>query len=116
LLLPPGLLYAVVTGTVLAATTIAAGSTAAAYAAQGVTNLPACLALASTGVFTAAAGSVFSQKVKAPALKKVTGAVLICIAPVIFMGARSRDGKETRLFAPFVYKNAHFTKTGSGQP
>jgi hypothetical protein len=24
-------------------------------------------------------------------------------------------GKETRLFAPFVCKNDHFTKTGSGQ-
>ena len=24
-------------------------------------------------------------------------------------------GKETRLFEPFIYKNAHFTKTGSGQ-
>jgi hypothetical protein len=24
-------------------------------------------------------------------------------------------GKETRLFEPFLYKNAHFTKTGSGQ-
>lgn len=86
----------VVTGTVLAATTIAAGSTAAAYAAQGVTNLPACLALASTGVFTAAAGSLFSQKVKAPALKRVTGVVLICIAPVIFMGSRSRNTESTR--------------------
>jgi|EP01046_Picozoa_sp_COSAG06_P048832 hypothetical protein len=24
-------------------------------------------------------------------------------------------GKETRLFEPFLYKNDHFTKTGSGQ-
>ena len=24
-------------------------------------------------------------------------------------------GAETRLFEPFIYKNAHFTKTGSGQ-
>ena len=25
------------------------------------------------------------------------------------------SGAETRLFAPFIYKNARFTKTGSGQ-
>jgi hypothetical protein len=24
-------------------------------------------------------------------------------------------GKKTALFAPFIYKNQHFTKTGSGQ-
>ena len=28
---------------------------------------------------------------------------------------RDDVGKETRLFEPFIYKNAHFTKTGSGQ-
>lgn len=37
---------------------------------------------------------MFSQKVKAPALKKVTGVVLICIAPVIFMGSRNRDSQS----------------------
>lgn len=105
--------FAVVTGTVLAATTIAAGSTAAAYAAQGVTNLPACLALASTGVFTAAAGSVFSQRVKAPALKRVTGVVLICIAPVIFMGSRSRDTKSAQL-AGVDKSPADSSTTGAG--
>jgi hypothetical protein len=26
-----------------------------------------------------------------------------------------RGGKKTALFAPFIYKNHHFTKTGSGQ-
>jgi hypothetical protein len=30
------------------------------------------------------------------------------------MGARG-GGKGTRLFALFIYKNDHFTKTGSGQ-
>lgn len=40
---------------------------------------------------------MFSQKVKAPALKKVTGVVLICIAPVIFMGSRSRDNASVQL-------------------
>eukprot|EP01046_Picozoa_sp_COSAG06_P017882 COSAG06_NODE_1228_length_10179_cov_3.735119_22_plen_77_part_00 len=32
------------------------------------------------------------------------------------IGQRNRNGAETRLFAPFIYKNARFfTKTGSGQ-
>ena len=75
----------------LAATTVSAGATAAAYAAQGVTNLQACAALASTGVFTAALGSVLTRHVQPGPLKRITGVALICIAPVIFMGARSRQ-------------------------
>jgi hypothetical protein len=27
----------------------------------------------------------------------------------------STGGKKTALFAPFIYKNQHFTKTGSGR-
>jgi hypothetical protein len=33
----------------------------------------------------------------------------------VFAGALSDGGKGTRLFAPFIYIDDHFTKTGSGQ-
>ena len=75
---------------VLAATTVSAGATAAAYAAQGVTNFQACAALASTGVFTAALGSVLTRHVQPGPLKRITGVALICIAPVIFMPGVAR--------------------------
>ena len=35
-------------------------------------------------------------------------------AEIFFEAFRSR-GKKTALFEPFIYKNQHFTKTGSGQ-
>jgi hypothetical protein len=28
---------------------------------------------------------------------------------------RTQSGKKTALFEPFIYKNQHFTKTGSGR-
>jgi hypothetical protein len=31
------------------------------------------------------------------------------------MGGDARSGEKNVLFAPFIYKNDHFTKTGSGQ-
>jgi hypothetical protein len=30
-------------------------------------------------------------------------------------GDNAAAGKKTALFAPFIYKNQHFTKTGSGR-
>jgi hypothetical protein len=30
-------------------------------------------------------------------------------------GVEAMLGEKTALFAPFIYKNQHFTKTGSGQ-
>jgi hypothetical protein len=72
---------------------------------------------ASLGLVLGLAGTAITiPKVSLPLLARSE------LLPLQFMGTTgavvdvvAEFGKETRLFAPFIHQNDHFTKTGSGQ-
>lgn len=65
---------------------------AASYLEQGFTNLPVALTLMLTSIPGAALGARLAQKVPAPALKKVSGATMLCAAPAIWLNTRQAVG------------------------
>jgi hypothetical protein len=63
---------------------------------------------------TLAAGGSFSLTVTNPLLQ-ADSLVYVTNVDDTYSASATNNRCETPLFAPFIYKNDHFTKTGSGQ-
>ena len=84
-----GMKTALVTGTVLAATTVSAASGAGAYYLKSDhVDLTTVGVLGGSGAFASALGSLASARVKPQLVKRACGVALLIIAPVIALSRR----------------------------
>jgi len=84
----------IISGTSLAAVTLASTVGAAAYASQGVANLPVAACLASTSILTAGLGVRAGKRLSDRHLTRVVGFSLLIMSPLIAFKKHLRSAEQ----------------------